>query len=150
MHHKNGSFNQVILIGRLGQDIELKYTPNGTAVATISIATSVGFKTSDRQNQEKTEWSRVVVWGKMSEYLDSYAKKGNRIHVVGRLETRQWEDNNGTRRYMTEIQAEHISILESSQSSTNNNQGNRSHQNPPSQTNYSQDNYDNDSDDLPF
>ena len=108
-----GTLNKVMLIGRLGQDPELKYTPSGVAVATLSIATNTSWKGQDGAQNENTEWHRVVVWRKLAETIEKYAKKGNRVYVEGRLVTRSWQDKDGNKRYTTEIQADNMQFLES-------------------------------------
>ncbi len=107
-----GSVNKVILVGNLGRDAELRYTPGGAAVATINMATTEQWtdKTSG-QKQEKTEWHRVVLWGKQAESLSEYLTKGKQIYVEGRLQTRQWDDKDGNKRYTTEVKADRIPLL---------------------------------------
>ena len=106
-----GTINKVILIGRLGQDPELKYTPAGAAVLTLSVATNTSYKGQDGNSVEQTEWHRVVAWRKLAETIAQYAKKGSQIYTEGRLTTRSWEDKNGIKRYTTEIQANQIQML---------------------------------------
>jgi len=107
-----GTLNKVMLIGRLGADPELKYTPNGAAVLSISIATNTSWKDQDGKAQEKTEWHRVSIWRKTAEVVNQYAKKGSRIYVEGKLTTRSWTDKDGVKRYTTEVQADQIQLLE--------------------------------------
>lgn len=107
-----GTINKVMLIGRLGADPELKYTPAGAAVLTLSLATNTSYKDTEGKNQEKTEWHRVVAWRKLAEIIGQYAKKGSRIYVEGKLTTRSWTDKDGGKRYTTEIQADSIQLLE--------------------------------------
>jgi single-strand DNA-binding protein len=107
-----GTLNKVMLIGRLGADPELKYTPAGAAVLTLSLATNTSFKDNEGKNQEKTEWHRVVAWRKLAEIISQYAKKGSRIYVEGKVMTRSWTDKDGAKRYSTEIQAESIQLLD--------------------------------------
>jgi single-strand DNA-binding protein len=112
-----GSVNKVILVGNLGRDAELRYTPGGAAVATLSLATAEVYKDKEGQNQEKTEWHRIVVWGKTAESLTEYLTKGKQIYVEGRLQTRKWEekgasaDDKRSTRYTTEIRADRIVLL---------------------------------------
>ncbi len=106
-----GSVNKVILVGNLGRDAELKYTPGGVAVSTLNLATTEVWNGKDGKRQEKTEWSRVVLWGKPAESLTEYLVKGKQIYVEGRLQTRQWDDKDGTKRYTTEIRADKIVLL---------------------------------------
>ncbi len=106
-----GSVNKVILVGNLGRDSELKYTPSGAAVATLNLATTEVWNDRNSQRQEKTEWHRVVLWGKQAESLQEYLTKGKQIYVEGRLQTRQWDDKDGNKRYTTEIKADRITLL---------------------------------------
>ena len=107
-----GTVNKVILIGRLGQDPELKYTPSGAAVLTLSIATNTSYKNQEGNSVDNTEWNRVVIWRKLAEIIAQYAKKGSRVYVEGKLATRSWDDQNGVKRYTTEIVAEQMQMLE--------------------------------------
>jgi single-strand DNA-binding protein len=106
-----GSVNKVILVGNLGRDAELRYTPGGAAVATLNLATTEVWNDRNSQRQEKTEWHRVVLWGKQAETLQEYLTKGKQIYVEGRLQTRQWDDKDGNKRYTTEIKADRITLL---------------------------------------
>lgn len=106
------SVNKVILIGRLGQDPELKYTPSGAAVCNFSLATSESWNDkATGEKQERTEWSRIVVWGKLAELCNQYLAKGRQAFVEGRLQTRSWEDDAGNKRYSTEINATTVQFL---------------------------------------
>jgi single-strand DNA-binding protein len=106
-----GSVNKVILVGNLGRDAELRYTPGGAAVATINMATTEVWNDKAGQRQEKTEWHRVILWGKPAESLTEYLTKGKQIYVEGRLQTRQWDDKAGNKRYTTEIRGDKIVLL---------------------------------------
>jgi len=106
-----GSVNKVLLVGNLGRDVELRYTSGGTAVATLSLATTDVWTDKSGQRQEKTEWHRVVLWGKTAETLQEYLLKGRQIYVEGRLQTRQWDDRDGNKRYTTEIRADRVVLL---------------------------------------
>jgi single-strand DNA-binding protein len=106
-----GSVNKVILVGNLGRDAELRYTPGGAAVATLSLATTETWNDKEGQRQEKTEWHRVVLWGKQAETLSQYLQKGKQIYIEGRLQTRQWDDKDGNKRYTTEIRGDRIVLL---------------------------------------
>jgi single-strand DNA-binding protein len=106
-----GSVNRVILVGNLGRDAELRYTPGGAAVATLNLATTEVWNDRNNQRQEKTEWHRVVLWGKQAESLQEYLTKGKQIYVEGRLQTRQWDDKDGNKRYTTEVKADRITLL---------------------------------------
>jgi single-strand DNA-binding protein len=103
--------NKVILLGRLGKDPELKYTPSGAAVANFTMATNRVWKDQDGNTQERTDWHRIVVWRKLAEFTGNYLKKGGLIYVEGRLETRSWNDNNNVTRYITEVVAESIQMV---------------------------------------
>jgi single-strand DNA-binding protein len=107
-----GSVNKVILIGHLGAKPELKYLPSGQAVCEMRIATNEVFNDKQQQRQERTEWHRVVAWGKTGENCAQYLNKGRQIYVEGRLQTRSWDDkNSGEKRYMTEIVANNVTFL---------------------------------------
>lgn len=106
-----GSYNRVILCGNLGRDAEVKFTPGGQAVGTFSVATTETWNDKQGQRQERTEWSRIVVWGKTAETLEPYLKKGKCVLVEGKLQTRKWEDKNGVERYTTEIKSDRIVLL---------------------------------------
>lgn len=107
-----GSVNKVLLIGNLGRDCELRYTPGGQAVATINLATTERWtEKGTGQPKEHTEWHRVVLWGNLAEKLEPYLKKGKQIWVEGRLQTRKWTDKDGNDRYTTEIRADRITLL---------------------------------------
>lgn len=147
MAYAVSSMNKVILIGRLGNDPELKYTPNGTAQAQISLATSEKWKDSDGNQKEKTEWHRIVAWRRQAEFVGEWLKKGQLVSIEGKLQTRSWEQD-GQKKYMTEIVADTITMLGSRAeggggSSTG---GPPKAQEPPAST----DNIDDDDDDLPF
>ena len=103
--------NKVILIGNLGQDPEVKYTQAGTAVATLSVATSRKWKDKDGNQQDETEWHRVIVWGKSAEFCGNYLVKGGKVYVEGRLQTRKWQDQSGNDKYTTEIIANDVQNL---------------------------------------
>lgn len=106
-----GSVNKVLLVGNLGRDAELRYTPGGAAVATINMATTEVWNDKNGQKQQKTEWHRIVLWGKSAESLTEYLTKGKQIYVEGKLQTRQWDDKDGNKRYTTEIRAERVVLL---------------------------------------
>lgn len=106
-----GTVNKVILIGRLGSDPNLRYTAGGTAVVQLSVATNDRVPAGEGNWEEKTEWHRVVVFGKNAENCANYLAKGRLVYVEGRLQTRQWEDNQGVRRYTTEIVAREVGFL---------------------------------------
>jgi len=106
-----GSVNKVILVGNLGRDAEVRSTPRGDTVATLNLATTEQWNDREGQRQEKTEWHRVVLWGKQADSLKQYLVKGKQIYVEGRLQTRQWDDKDGNKRYTTEIKADRITLL---------------------------------------
>jgi len=96
--------NKVILVGRLGQDPEMKYTPDGKAIANTSIATSETWKDKNTgEKKEKTEWHRVIFFGPLAEIVGQYVKKGSNIYIEGKLQTRKWQDQSGVDKYTTEI-----------------------------------------------
>lgn len=103
--------NKVILIGNLGADPELRYTSGGTPVADLRLATSRKWTDKSGQQQEDTQWHRVVVWGKQGETCKEYLSKGRQVYVEGRLQTRQWEDRDGNKRWTTEVVAENVRFL---------------------------------------
>ena len=106
------SVNKVILLGRLGQDPELKYTPGGMSVCNFSMATSENWTDKGGQKQERTEWHRIVVWGKQAENCNKYLKKGRMAFIEGRLQTRSWDDKTGQKRYTTEIVANAVQFVD--------------------------------------
>ena len=106
------SLNRVQLIGNLGKDPEIKYTPQGTAVAKITIATNERFKDKAGEWQDRTEWHNVVLWQRLAEIAGEYLKKGGKVYVEGRLQTRSWDDKQtGQKKYMTEIVAGDLILL---------------------------------------
>ena len=110
--------NKVILVGNLGQKPEMRYTQTNTAVATLSIATSESWKDKDSGEQrEKTEWHRVVFFGKLAEIAEQYLDKGSQLYVEGKLQTRKWQDKEGNDRYTTEILGNEMNMLGGRQSS---------------------------------
>lgn len=105
------SVNKVILIGNLGKDPEVRYLPDGGAVTSISIATSETWKDKNGEKQEKTEWHRVIFFGKLAEIAGEYLKKGGSTYIEGRLQTRKWRDKDGNDKYTTEIVADRMQML---------------------------------------
>ncbi len=104
--------NKVILIGNLGRDPEVRYMPNGNAVANITLATSESWKDKQTgETQERTEWHRVVLFRRLGEIAGEYLKKGSQVYIEGKLQTRKWQDNNGQDRYTTEIVASEMQML---------------------------------------
>ena len=106
------SVNKVILLGNLGKDPEVKYTPSGTPVAKLALATNERFKDKEGQWQDRTEWHNVVVWQRLAEIAGEYLKKGSKVYIEGRLQTRSWDDKQtNQKRYMTEIVANDLVLL---------------------------------------
>ena len=105
------SVNKVILIGNLGRDPELRYTQGGQAVANFTLATSERFANKSGEQQERTEWHRIVAWGKTGELCAQYLSKGRSVYIEGRLQTREWEDKEGQKRSTTEIVAQNVTFL---------------------------------------
>ena len=103
--------NKVILIGNLGKDPELRYTPNSQAVATFSLATTEKWKDKEGKFQEKTEWHNIVAWGKQAEICKEYLKKGSPVYVEGRIQHRSYDDKEGNKKYITEIVARSVQML---------------------------------------
>ena len=106
-----GSVNKVILVGNLGRDAEMRFTSGGTPVATVSMATTEKFNDREGNKKEDTQWHRIVIWGKTAESIHEYLTKGKQIYVEGRLQTRQWDDKDGNKRYTTEIRGDRIVLL---------------------------------------
>jgi single-strand DNA-binding protein len=103
--------NKVILVGNLGADPEMKYTPSGTPICTFRLATSETFKDRDGNQQERTEWHRVVAWSRLAEICGQYLAKGRQVYIEGSIRTRSWDDNEGNKRFMTEVVARDVQFL---------------------------------------
>jgi len=103
--------NKVILLGNLGKDPILKYTPSGAAVCTFSVATSEKFKDKSGQMQEKTEWHNIVVWRQLAEICGKYLQKGKTVYLEGKIQTRSYDDRDGAKRYITEIVADQMRMV---------------------------------------
>ncbi len=103
--------NKAILIGNLGADPELRHTPSGVAVASFNIATTEQWTSKTGERNERTEWHRIVAWGRLAEICNEYLTKGRQVYIEGRIQTRQWEDRDGNRRYTTEIVAQTLQML---------------------------------------
>ena len=103
--------NKVILVGRLGRDPELRYTPSGTAVANFSVATDERWSNAGGEAQSRTEWHNIVVWSKLAEICNQYLTKGRLVFIEGRIQTRDWEDKDGNKRRTTEIVASDMKML---------------------------------------
>lgn len=106
------SVNKVILVGNLGKDPDVRYTPGGAAVANFSLATNERWKGKDGNFEERTEWHNIVVWGKLAELCKEYLAKGRSVYVEGRLQTRSWDDKEGKKRYTTEVVAQTLQFLD--------------------------------------
>lgn len=106
------SVNKVILVGNLGKDPEVKFTPSGMQVAKFSIATNEGYKDKSGQWQERTEWHNIVAWARLAEIIGEYVKKGSKVYIEGRLQTSSWDDKEtGQKKYKTEIVANELVLL---------------------------------------
>lgn len=105
------SINKVILIGNLGADPEVRYTPSGKAVANLRIATTEQWTNKEGGKEERTEWHRIVAWGRLGEICGEYLHKGKQVYIEGKLQTRSWEDREGNKRYTTEIVAQTMQML---------------------------------------
>jgi len=105
--------NKVILVGNIGQDPEVRYMPNGNAVANLTLATSESWKDQQGQIQEKTEWHRLTMYRRLAEIVGEYVKKGSKIYVEGKLQTRKWQDQQGQDKYTTEIIVDQMQMLDS-------------------------------------
>ena len=103
--------NKVLIIGHLGRDPEMRYTPSGRPVTTFSVATSRSWKTSDGERKSETEWFNIVAWGSLAEICNQYLKKGQQVYIEGRLQTRRWEDDDGNKRSTTEVVAREMTML---------------------------------------
>ena len=114
-----GGVNKVILVGNLGKDPEVRHLENGTAVANFPIATSESYKDREGNRIDQTEWHNVVVWRKLAEIAESYLKKGSQIYLEGKLRTRSWDDQQGNKRYTTEVVADTFTMLGKKEDSQN-------------------------------
>ena len=147
--------NKVILVGNLGNDPEVRYMPNGNAVANVSLATSETWKDkSTGEQQEKTEWHRVVFFNRLAEIVEQYVKKGTKLYVEGRLQTRSWEQD-GVKRYSTEVVANEMQMLDSRSGVSQDFSGSPVAAAPAAQSSQQQaaappQNFDNFDDDIPF
>ena len=147
--------NKVILVGNLGNDPEVRYMPNGNAVANVSLATSETWKDkSTGEQQEKTEWHRVVFFNRLAEIVEQYVKKGTKLYVEGRLQTRSWEQD-GVKRYSTEVVANEMQMLDSRGGASQDFSGSQIAAEPAAQSSQQQaaappQNFDNFDDDIPF
>ena len=140
------NLNKVTLIGRLGQDPEIRYTQSGSAVANATIATNDYWTDKQGEKQERTEWHSLVLWGKLADLAQSYLKKGSQVYVEGKLQKRKWEDKEGNERWTTEIVANQMQMLGERMSQGTSNQGNVTKQNTSSNE-FVDEEFD---DDIPF
>ncbi|MEZ4361352.1 MAG: single-stranded DNA-binding protein [Kofleriaceae bacterium] len=106
-----GGVNKVILVGHLGADPDMRYTPSGQGVCELRLATSESWNDKNGQRQDRTEWHRVVVWGKRAEICSKYLAKGRQVYVEGRIQTRSYDDKEGHKRYITEVIANDVQFL---------------------------------------
>ena len=111
MARGRGTVNKVMLIGRLGADPQLKYTPSGRANVNFNLATNASWKDQEGNQQDRTDWHRIVAWGKLAEVMGEWLKKGSLIYLEGRLQTRNYDDSNGVKRYITEVVATDLEML---------------------------------------
>lgn len=107
------SLNKAMIIGRLGADPDVRYTQSNTAVATMNVATNERYTDSNGEKKERTEWHRVVAWGRLAEICQQYVKKGSLVYFEGPIQTREWEDKEGQKRYTTEVKALTMQMLDS-------------------------------------
>ena len=106
--------NKVILVGRLGRDPEVRYTPSGVTVANFTVATSEEWNDRETgEKQERTEWHRIVAWRRLGEICGEYLRKGKQVYIEGKIQTKSWEDRDGKKRYTTEIVAQNMQMLDS-------------------------------------
>jgi single-strand DNA-binding protein len=145
------SLNKAMIIGRLGQDPDVRYTQSNTAVANMSIATSERYKDKMGEWKENTEWHRVVAWGRTAEICQEYLSKGSLVYIEGPIQTRKWEDKEGQTRYTTEIKALTMKMLDSKGGGGNGNIPQQSDDSKPMSSSVDLDeNLDDLEDDLPF
>jgi len=103
--------NKVMIIGNLGRDPEMRYTPSGRPVTTFSVAVSRSWKSSNGEHRSETEWFKIVAWGKLAEICKEYLNKGQQVYIEGRLQTREWEDKEGQQRTTVEVVANEMTML---------------------------------------
>lgn len=113
-----GCVNKVVLIGNLGADPEVRFTPSGVQVVSLTLATSESWNDKNGERQERTEWHRLVLWRKLAEIADQFLKKGSKIYVEGKLQTRSWDDQKGQKRYVTEVVVNNIEMLDGASSTS--------------------------------
>ena len=144
------SLNKAMIIGRLGQDPDVRYTQSNTAVANLSVATSERYKDKSGEWKENTEWHRVVAWGRLAEICQEYLKKGSQVYIEGPIQTRSWEDKDGQTKYTTEIKALTMTMLDSKGSGGGNVSEKPQNAQPVSSNVDLNENFDDIDDDLPF
>lgn len=145
------SLNKAMIIGRLGQDPDVRYTQSNTAVANLSVATSERYKDKSGEWKENTEWHRVVAWGRLAEICQEYLKKGSQVYIEGPIQTRSWEDKDGQTKYTTEIKALTMTMLDSKGSGGGGNMPEKPQNAQPVSSNVDlNENFDDIDDDLPF
>lgn len=145
------SLNKAMVIGRLGADPDVRYTQSNTAVATMSVATTERYKDRNGELQENTEWHRIVAWGRLAEICQQYLKKGSLVYFEGPIQTREWEDKEGQKRYTTEIKALNMQMLDSrGDSGGSSAQSSGSSNRPSKETVEIDESFDDMDDDLPF
>jgi single-strand DNA-binding protein len=144
------SLNKAMIIGRLGQDPEVRYTQSNTAVATLNVATTERYKDRNGELQENTEWHRIVAWGRLAEICQQYLKKGSLAYFEGPIQTREWEDKDGQKRYTTEIKALNMQMLDTRGGSGGGSKPANQKQQKSAGTVEIDDSFDDMDDDLPF
>jgi single-strand DNA-binding protein len=137
------NLNKAMIIGRLGDDPDVRYTQSNTAIANLSIATSERYKDKSGEHKETTEWHKVVAWGRLAEICQEYLSKGSQVYIEGPIQTRKWEDKEGNTKYTTEIKAITMKMLDSKDD-------NRSKNKPSEQVDLNSEDLDNVDSDLPF
>ncbi len=146
--------NKVILIGNVGADPEVRYLDGGVAVANLRLATTESYKNKNGEKVDQTEWHNIVLWRGLAEIVEKYVKKGMRLYIEGRIRTRSWDDQNGVKRYTTEIYADNMQMLSFRQDTGENggmNRSSRNYETPASSPAASEESQaTDDSDDLPF
>lgn len=147
--------NKVILIGNVGADPDIRYLEGGVAVANLRLATTERYRNKNGENVDQTEWHNIVLWRGLAEVVEKYVHKGMRLYIEGRIRTRSWDDQNGVKRYTTEIWADNMQMLSYKQEGDNSSNAPRSIQTPQAQNGISSNTFTettspDDSDDLPF
>ena len=140
MARGRGTVNKVILLGRLGADPQLRYTPSGRAAVSFNLATNASWKDQEGNQQERTDWHRITAWGKLAEVMGEWLKKGSSVYIEGRIQTRSYEDANGVKKYITEIVASDMEMLGRRDEGSGGSEPDASEEPPPSS----------EEDDLPF